>query len=103
MWMDDGTGAYQNGDKGSCYKDSLMEFIKAYVAANDDIDPNKVIIGGCSNGGYMTMEMILANPDYFAAAFPICEAFKINILLMNKLILLKIWEFGSHMLKTILL
>lgn len=25
-----------------------MEFIKAYVAANDDIDPNKVIIGGCS-------------------------------------------------------
>ena len=76
MWMDDGTGAYQNGDKGSCYKDSLMEFIKAYVAANDDIDPNKVIIGGCSNGGYMTMEMILANPDYFAAAFPICEAFQ---------------------------
>lgn len=76
MWMDDGTGAYQNGDKGSCYKDSLMELIKDYVSSNDDIDTNRIIIGGCSNGGYMTMEMILANPDYFAAAFPICEAFE---------------------------
>ncbi len=75
FWMDDGNGSYQNGDLGSCYTESLMEFIKAYVAANPDIDPNRVIIGGCSNGGYMTMEMILADPDYFAAAFPICEAF----------------------------
>ena len=76
MWMDGGNGEYQNGDKGSCYKDSLMELIKDYVDANDDIDPNRIYIGGCSNGGYMTMEMILANPDYFAAAFPICEAFQ---------------------------
>ena len=76
MWMDGGNGEYQNGDKGSIYKDSLMELIKDYVDANDDIDPNRIYIGGCSNGGYMTMEMILANPDYFAAAFPICEAFQ---------------------------
>ncbi len=76
MWMDDGTGAYQNGDKGSCYKDSLFEMIQKYVADHPDIDPNRIIIGGCSNGGYMTMEMILAHPDYFAAAFPICEAFQ---------------------------
>ena len=76
MWMDDGTGAYQNGDKGSCYADSLFEMIDAYVKANDDIDPDRVIIGGCSNGGYMTMEMILKHPDYFAAAYPICEAYQ---------------------------
>lgn len=76
MWMDDGTGAYQNGDKGSMYADSLFEMIDAYVKANDDIDPNRVIIGGCSNGGYMTMEMVLKHPTYFAAAFPICEAFQ---------------------------
>ena len=76
MWMDDGTGAYQNGDKGSMYAESLFEMIDAYVKANDDIDPNRVIIGGCSNGGYMTMEMVLKHPTYFAAAFPICEAFQ---------------------------
>ena len=76
MWMDGGNGVYQNGDLGSIYTESLMEFIEAYVADNPDIDPNRIIIGGCSNGGYMTMEMILTYPDYFAAAFPICEAFQ---------------------------
>ncbi|WP_296877129.1 prolyl oligopeptidase family serine peptidase [Thomasclavelia sp.] len=75
MWMDGGDGEYQNGDIGSRYKDSLFEMIQKYVADHPDIDPNRIIIGGCSNGGYMTMEMILAHPDYFAAAFPICEAF----------------------------
>lgn len=30
---------------------------------------------GRSNGGYMTMEMLLHYPHYFAAAFPICEAY----------------------------
>ena len=76
MWMDGGNGVYQNGDKGSIYTESLMEMIEAYVENNPDIDPNRVIIGGCSNGGYMTMEMILTYPDYFAAAFPICEAYQ---------------------------
>ncbi|WP_346676898.1 prolyl oligopeptidase family serine peptidase [Erysipelatoclostridium sp. An173] len=76
MWMDGGNGVYQNGDLGSIYTESLMEFIKDYVANNPDVDPNRIIIGGCSNGGYMTMEMILTYPDYFAAAFPICEAFQ---------------------------
>ncbi len=75
MWMDDGTGAYQSGDKGSVYADALFEFIQNYVDSHLDIDPNRVIIGGCSNGGYMTMEMILKHPDYFYKAFPICEAF----------------------------
>lgn len=28
-----------------------------------------------SFGGYMTMDMIINYPDYFAAAFPICEAY----------------------------
>lgn len=75
MWMDDGTGNYQSGDIGSYYTESLMELIEDYVANNPNIDTNRIIIGGCSNGGYMTMEMILTYPEYFAAAYPICEAF----------------------------
>ena len=76
MWMDGGDGGYQNGDKGSRYAESLFEFIESYVEANPDIDTDRILIGGCSNGGYMTMEMIIKHPDYFAAAFPICEAFQ---------------------------
>ena len=31
---------------------------------------------GKANGGYMTMNMVLQYPDVFAAAYPICEAYK---------------------------
>ena len=75
MWMDSGDGEYQNGDKGSMYEKTLFELIQKIVSENKDIDPNRVIIGGCSNGGYMTMEMVLKHPDYFYKAYPICEAF----------------------------
>lgn len=75
MWMDGGDGNYQNGDKGSMYEKTLFELIQNVVKNNPEIDPDRIIIGGCSNGGYMTMEMVLKHPDYFLKAYPICEAF----------------------------
>ena len=75
MWMDGGDGSYQNGDKGSMYADTLFELIEDVVKNNPNIDPDRIIIGGCSNGGYMTMEMVLKHPDYFYKAYPICEAY----------------------------
>nr|WP_263323717.1 prolyl oligopeptidase family serine peptidase [Neobacillus sp. Marseille-Q6967] len=71
FWMDGFTGF---GDGTSKYEEALMELIKDYVAQNKDIDPNRIYIGGDSNGGYMTMLMIRDYPEYFAAAFPTCEA-----------------------------
>jgi len=74
MWMDDGesrlsmTGA-------TIYLTALTELIKKYINENPAIDTSRVYIGGCSNGGYMTMKMILTYPDMFAAAYPICEAY----------------------------
>lgn len=70
------TGAQLPGTPAqSCYTEPLMELIKEYVAANPSVDPNRIYIGGCSNGGYMTMNMIIEYPDYFAAAYPTCEAY----------------------------
>lgn len=60
-------------DGTSVYEEALMEFIKDYVSQNNDIDINRIYIGGCSCGGYMTMLMIRNHPEYFAAAFPVCE------------------------------
>ncbi len=74
MWMNDGSGNYTK-DGTSKYTEALMELIRYYVNSNSDIDKNRVYIGGCSNGGYMTMNMILHYPEYFAAAYPICEAY----------------------------
>ena len=63
-----------NPGKDSVYLHDLKELIDFFVAENH-VDPDRIIIAGCSNGGYMTMDMILNYPDYFAAAIPICEAY----------------------------
>ena len=74
MWLDDGSHAY--GDSGkSMYTEALKalidEFIDRFSAV---IDPDRIYIGGDSNGGFMTMRMLMSYPDSFTAAFPICEA-----------------------------
>lgn len=73
FWMDGFNGF---GDGTSKYEKALMALIKDYVAKNKGIDTNRIYIGGDSNGGYMTMLMIRDYIDYFAAAFPTCEALK---------------------------
>lgn len=93
MWMDDGTGSYTT-DGTSKYTKALMELIETYVAQNPDVDTDRIYIGGCSNGGYMTMNMILENPTYFAAAFPICEAYSDSWItddMLEKIVDLPIW------------
>jgi predicted peptidase len=74
MWMNDGTGSYTS-DGTSMYTEALMELIQSYVDATPDIDTNRIYIGGCSNGGFMTMNMLIHYPTYFAAAYPVCEAY----------------------------
>lgn len=76
MWMDSTGNATYTKDGNAIYATSLMNLIKSYVDSNDDIDTDRIYIGGCSNGGYMTMSMLLDNPEYFAAAYPICEAYE---------------------------
>ena len=76
MWMDDGTGQNHGGVQRSIYTNALKSTIDKYLTENTDIDKNRIYIGGCSNGGYMTMNMIMEYPSFFAAAYPICEAYK---------------------------
>jgi predicted peptidase len=73
FWMDGFNGF---GDGTSKFENALMSLIKDYVANNKDVDTSRIYIGGDSNGGYMTMLMARDYTDYFAAAFPTCEALK---------------------------
>ncbi len=80
MWMDlDGTATYrntENTDTGrSYYTDALKSLIDAYLADHPEIDTDRIYVGGCSNGGYMTVNMIVEFPEFFAAAYPVCEAY----------------------------
>lgn len=76
-WMDaDGNGGnYVDGaiqaDGTSAYTESLHELIDTY---KNEIGAKKVIIVGCSNGGYMTMRLAMDYGDEYTAYVPICEA-----------------------------
>lgn len=76
-WMD-GDGQQSNfvnrlieADTHSYYTESLYEFIMYYAKK---IGAEKIAIGGCSNGGYMSVLLAMNYPDKFCAAIPICEA-----------------------------
>ena len=71
---DDKTSWTKNKGQDSIYLKDLKELIEKFANENY-VDKKRIIVGGCSNGGFMTMDLILNYPDYFAAAFPICEAF----------------------------
>jgi len=74
-WMDEGDGTNGNGSGISRYTQILMDTIKEYVKHNPFVDAERIYLAGDSNGGYMTVNMIITYPDYFAAAVPICEAY----------------------------
>ncbi len=77
MWMDAGLDRsdpnFMNTGK-SKYSDALMACITEFIDSHPDIDRSRIYLGGCSNGGFMTMRMIIDHPDFFAAAYPVCEA-----------------------------
>ncbi|WP_025676614.1 prolyl oligopeptidase family serine peptidase [Paenibacillus massiliensis] len=75
MWMNDGSGQYTK-DGSSMYTNALLALIKQYVEDNKNtIDTSRIYLGGGSNGGFMTLNLLLADPDYFAAAYPVAEAY----------------------------
>ncbi|MBP5306251.1 MAG: prolyl oligopeptidase family serine peptidase, partial [Lachnospiraceae bacterium] len=57
------------------YTEALKALIDEFIAKNESaIDTDRIYIGGDSNGGFMTVRMIMSYPKFFAAAYPICEA-----------------------------
>ena len=74
MWMGTAYG-FGHGEYPSLYSDVLKSCIDYYIGQNPDVDRNRIYLGGCSNGGYMTMNMLIRHPKFFAAAYPTCEAY----------------------------
>jgi len=66
FWMDNGKGKYTTGEVNDMYNESLMALIKDYVAKHPTIDTDRIYVGGCSNGGYMSLKLI------FCSIFPKC-------------------------------
>ncbi len=60
-WMDDGPR----------FAPLIHEIVRD-VAHRRSVDPDRVYVAGCSNGGYMSLKMTTVYPTVFAASIPIC-------------------------------
>lgn len=68
FWMQAAEGMTR-GQVNDVYNAAVFALIQDYVAKNPKIDPTRIYVGGCSNGGYMSLKLILEHPDYFAAGY----------------------------------
>lgn len=103
MWMDS-TGKDTSISintytwQSSYYTEYLMASILSYIEYNEDIDTSRIYVGGCSNGGYMTLELAFQFPDFFAAIYPICPGYdntNVSIEMIQSLRDLPIWFVQS--------
>lgn len=61
------------------YTNEILSLIDEVCVFHPDIDEDRIYIGGCSMGGYQTIKTVLAAPERFAAAFPICPAYEMSM------------------------
>lgn len=77
FWMDSlgnqvaGGNASSFSDGTSFYTQSLMELIEAY---KEETGSTKVVLTGCSNGGFMALRLVIDYPEAFTAVAPVAEA-----------------------------
>jgi poly(3-hydroxybutyrate) depolymerase len=75
-WMHNDKGVMTEGKEEDMYHVALMELIQNFVTSHNDIDTDRIYVGGCSNGGYMSLKLILEHPRYFAAGYISALAFQ---------------------------
>ena len=81
--------------RGAWNGEEAVALIKEVIAAYPDIDEDRIYIAGCSMGGMGTWDTILADPDLFAAAMPICPARAPSEEELATLVDLPIWIFQA--------
>jgi len=75
MWMDDGKDSPLMSNNDSIYVEKAKCLVDAFIAEHEtEIDRDQVFAAGNSNGGFMAVKQIMAYPDFYAAAVPVCEA-----------------------------
>ena len=97
-WMHTAEGKYFRGRENDAYNVPLMALIRDYVARHPQIDTNRIYVGGCSNGGYMSFKLIVLYPDYFAAGFVVALAYRSTDILDDEINAIKnvpIWFVQS--------
>ena len=76
IWMDiDGTHTYISAENSTEVKSYYTEALESFIDTQATlVGAEKIVLAGCSNGGFMTLWMCLHRPDKYAGLVPICEA-----------------------------
>jgi predicted esterase len=67
-WMDSGNGS-TSGQVDDIYFKDVKGLIDEFTKQHPDIDKDRIYVGGCSNGGYISFKLLLEYPKYFAGAY----------------------------------
>lgn len=78
----------------SLYSKPVKKLLDDFLNSHPEINRNLVYVGGCSAGGYMTINMAIQYPESFTAVFPVCEYYldsKISDAQIKKLSRMPVW------------
>ncbi|MEN2284161.1 glucan-binding protein [Algoriphagus sp. SE2] len=67
-WMDSGEGS-TSGQVDDIYFEALKALFDDFAAKHPNVDMDRIYVGGCSNGGYISLKLILEYPEYFAGGY----------------------------------
>ena len=73
-WMDSGEGTTW-GQVDDIYFEAVKNLVESFMEEHPNVDPDRVYVGGCSNGGYLSLKLVIEYPEFFAAAFPSALAY----------------------------
>lgn len=96
-WMDSGNGS-TSGQVDDIYFKDVKGLIYDFTRQHPDIDKDRIYVGGCSNGGYMSFKLLLEYPNYFAGAYISALAYRdVNVTdsQINSIQHLPIWFIHS--------
>ena len=78
VWMDNGVEKLGKSNE-SIYSEPLKYLIDEFIKEHEDtIDSSRILITGISNGGFMTIRMLVDYPNFFAGACPGCTPYYVN-------------------------
>jgi predicted esterase len=58
-------------EDGDRFAPQIREIVRDLVRRYP-VDTDRILVAGCSNGGYMSLKMTTVYPDLFAASVPVC-------------------------------
>lgn len=77
FWMDNGVEQLGESNQ-SVYSKPLKELVDEVVATHPRVDPDRIIVGGLSNGGFMTCRLLADYPGLFACGIACCAPWYVD-------------------------